>query len=374
MNSGKSVRKSSRMEHNPKLRILISGVGNRTLPKDRLQSNWAGWVEQIQKSNLFEIVGAHDPAEVSRRRLIENGCLKEDRTYSDIRQMLGEVKADAILISSPAEFHAETIAIALKHNLHMLVEKPFVTNIEEGIVLKNDAATRGRTVAVVQNWRTKSVAQAALIAIHARNLLGHIGQVFFRYVRNRENPHMPGYIYREKYPLIYAMGVHHFDFFRYVLQDEIVSVKGYAFKPSWSLYESKTSVSLVFETRKGVTVVYSGTISSLNRNLKQESLIIEGSEGTLANDSDWSEPPLYFLPKNKSEAIDLTVQDTNRTVRAQYDHADKMILENFHDAVLKRVRPLCSAEDALKTIAVLDASVNSCESGKTEYISKYISD
>lgn len=56
-----------------------------------------------------------------------NGCRKagfEPQVYADWRQMLEEVKPDAVVIDGPFELHAEMCAFALEHNIHTFCEKP----------------------------------------------------------------------------------------------------------------------------------------------------------------------------------------------------------------------------------------------------------
>ena len=48
-----------------KIKIVVTGIGNRSLPNQPESSNWDGWVEQIHKSNHFELVAVHDTSEIS---------------------------------------------------------------------------------------------------------------------------------------------------------------------------------------------------------------------------------------------------------------------------------------------------------------------
>ena len=87
------------------------------------------------------------------------------------------------------------------------------------------AEERGLLVGVVQNWRTKSAGKALRQAIEAGRI-GEVSHIAFRYLRDREKPHLPDYLFEEDDPLLYAMAIHHFDLFRYALGQEIVRVVG----------------------------------------------------------------------------------------------------------------------------------------------------
>ena len=133
-------------------------------------------------------------------------------------------------------------------------------------------------------------------------------------IRNRENPSYPGYIFKEKFPALYAMAIHHLDLFRYVLNDEIIKVSGSFFKPKWSLYSSSTGCNLHLVTKKKTFINYTSTFSSLSNITNQESLIINGSKGSLINESNWLEPPLFFQKKNSSKKQNLTSQIKKKSI------------------------------------------------------------
>jgi len=356
-----------------KLKIAVSGIGNRALPKSAEGSSWFGWIELINRSVFFELVAAHDPSEHAINRIVERGYLDSSNTFRDLSLMLSEVDCDALLVSNPADHHADTVAVALENDLHVLVEKPFVTDISEGRRLVDLINRKNRVVAVAQNWRSKDVGRILNESL-SNGLAGRIGHVFFRYVRDRENSKYPAYIFEESYPLLYAMGIHHLDLLRYILKDEFKSVNGHSFKPPWSLYKSETGLNLYLETEGGTSVIYSGTISSKNRRIPQESLIIEGEYGTLLNESQWLEPPLWFYPAGKNEKINLTREAKKTTIFEQYNKSDTSLLENFYNSIMGAEAPLCTALDGLRSVKLLEASRMSCETKKTIYLSDFAVD
>ena len=155
------------------IKMVVSGVGNRALPKDPDRSNWYGWIDLISKSEGFELVAAHDPSDESLKRVIDSGYLGHRDVYTDLTEMLTNSNCDAILISNPAEFHAETLQKAVDRGLHILVEKPFVTDIEQGKRIVNAIETKGLTSCVIQNWRYKDVGRRIFQAIRD----GQVGRV-----------------------------------------------------------------------------------------------------------------------------------------------------------------------------------------------------
>lgn len=54
------------------------------------------------------------------------------KTFTDYRDMIREGGLDFVVISTPADSHAEIIEAAIQSSLHVFTEKPFVMNIVEG--------------------------------------------------------------------------------------------------------------------------------------------------------------------------------------------------------------------------------------------------
>ena len=344
------------------IRIAICGAGNRTLPKKPETSNWFGWMDLIHRHPAFELVGVQDVADEALARAVERGYITQEKTFKSPETMLDAIQTAALLVTTPAEFHSANLLLGVERCLHLMVEKPFVADIAAGEEVVRKIEATGKVSLVVQNWRYKDVGRRIRDFI-ASGALGPVGHIIFRYVRNRENPNYPAYIFEEDFPLLYAMGIHHFDLFRYILGDEVVSITGQSFRPPWSMYRSVTGHNLFMETKNGVAISYTGTISSQNGALPQESLVIEGANGTLVNNTDWMEPPLLFYEKGKKEPVDLTCDVRNRSVRAQYDTADIYLLENFRAAIQEGMPSTCPAADSLKSLKLLEAARQACQTG-----------
>jgi predicted dehydrogenase len=263
-----------------------------------------------------------------------------------------------VLLACPIiEAHGQAVRAGLEAGCHVLVEKPFVTDLEEARELTESAEAKGLTLGVVQNWRTRSNSQALKRALEAERI-GPVSHIFFRYLRDREKPHLPDYLFDEPDPILWAMGIHHLDLFRYLLGQDIVRVEGFAARPEWSRYKVPSINHLWMETDAGVVISYVATFSSRNAHLPQESLQIEGELGTLYNDSDYFEPPVWLSLRDSEEPEDLTadVSDADRDYQAQYDIADLAVLRDFRAAVTTGTPLIASARDNLGTLATLDSA------------------
>jgi predicted dehydrogenase len=308
------------------------------------------WQRHLSELPGFELVGVQDPSPESLAKALDGVA-----TFAELDDMLDATKPDALLVCPIIAAHVSAAEAGLAAGCHVLVEKPLAVTTADGARLVEQAEARNLRLGVVQNWRTKSVGQALHKAI-ADGAIGEVSHVFFRYLRDRELPHLPDYLFEEEHPILYAMAIHHFDLFRYALGQDFVSVHGHATTPAWSRYRHASVIQLWMEMDRGAVVSYTATFSSRNAHLPLESLQIEGELGTLHNESAYAEPPLLLSKRGDDEPIDLTAEVTVRDQKSQYELGDVAILENFRQAVVNGEPLAADARDNLGTLAVIDAA------------------
>jgi len=90
-----------------------------------------------------ELVAVVDASEENRAKVAaETGC----RAAADYREILGAV--DAVSIATPTPLHYPIAKECLEHGVHVLVEKPITTTLDEARDLVATAARRGRVLQV----------------------------------------------------------------------------------------------------------------------------------------------------------------------------------------------------------------------------------
>ncbi|HXD58963.1 MAG TPA: Gfo/Idh/MocA family oxidoreductase, partial [Thermoleophilaceae bacterium] len=309
-------------------------------------------------------VGVQDPSPESLAKAAEGVA-----TYAELGQMLDATRPDVLLVCPVISAHVSAAEAGLAAGCHVLVEKPLAVSTADGARLVEQAEAKHLRLGVVQNWRTKSVGQALHQAIRD-GAIGEVSHVFFRYLRDRELPHLPDYLFEEEDPILYAMSIHHFDLFRYALGQDFVSVQGHATTPSWSRYKHASVLQLWMEMERGAVVGYTATFSSRNAHFPLESLQIEGEKGTLHNESQYSEPPLLLSRRGDDEPLDLTAQVTARDQQSQYELGDLAILQNFRDSVVNGAPLVADARDNLGTLAAIDAARDCLRSGEAVAVAR----
>jgi predicted dehydrogenase len=345
------------------LRIAICGSGNRSR---------SVWQRHVRELDGFELVGVQDTHAESLEKSIEAGTISRDQMFLDIEQMLTAARPDAVIVCPVHAAHAAATEAAIAHGAHALVEKPFVTRTEDAIRIADLADEAGLHVGVVQNWRTKSVGQALKRAIDD-DMIGRVSHIFFRYLRDRELPHLPEYLFDEPDPMLFALTVHHVDLLRWVLGDEIAVVEGRAFHPPWSRYRHPSVMQLWLETEGGIAISYSGTISSRNGHyFGWEHFIVEGELGSIFNESDFSDPPLLLSRRDDKSPVDLTAGVTERAGEEQYALGDRTLLLNFAAAIRGAEPLISSARENIGTVAAIDATRLALHEGRSVRVREVI--
>lgn len=326
------------------LKVAICGSGHRSRTV---------WQRHLREVEGFALVGVQDVHRPSLQRAVDEAGLAPELAFDDLKQMIEATRPDAVVVCPIHAAHAAAVRIALAAGCHVLVEKPFTTDLGDAVQIVRQAEELGLLVGIVQNWRTKSAGVALKRAVRD-GAIGAVSHIFFRYVRDRELPHLPEYLFAEPDPMLYALTVHHVDLFRYVLGDDIARVEGHLHRPSWSRYEHPSVLQAWLETERGVAISYAATLSSRNGGLLAwENLVVEGELGTIVNDTNTFDPPLMLSRRGESP-MDLTADVSVRDPIEQYVLADTTILHNFREAILRGAPLISPAAENLGTVAALE--------------------
>ena len=109
------------------------------------------WSEAVARTPGAELAGVVDPLVGSDRAAdwIAGAKVPAMTTL----EQLGTVALDAAIVTAPSPAHAAVIRAALERGLHVIVEKPFTTDLGEARALVGLAERQKRTLMVSQNYR-----------------------------------------------------------------------------------------------------------------------------------------------------------------------------------------------------------------------------
>jgi len=102
----------------------------------------------IQASPAFELVAISS----SQKDTIQK-TLPGVAVYDSAESMIEHADADLIIITAPNTAHYPLMHLALSHDKHVIIEKPFVTNVEQGEKILALSRSKNKVLAVFHNRR-----------------------------------------------------------------------------------------------------------------------------------------------------------------------------------------------------------------------------
>lgn len=154
--------------------------------------------------------------------------------------------------------------------------------------------------------------------------------------------------------LINDMMVHHFDLMRYVLQADPIAVQAITWNHSWGWHQGDAAHAIVFEFPENLHATHVscgcavGSKTSWNGDWR-----IEGPDGSI----DWDSAGTWHSHLHRTE---------HKIDRQQIEHlpvppSEQAMLDEFFAAIDENCEPECSAEDNLKSLAMVFAAIQSAK-------------
>ena len=206
------------------LRVGVIGVGIMGSNHARVFSDLPG----------VRLVGVVDP-DPKRRERVANaiGC----RTFSNIDGLLAE-GVDAVTIAAPTHMHQDIALTCIGRGLHVLVEKPIASTVEEGRSIIAAARNAGVTLMVGHVERFNPTVEAIKEAIRNEDILS--------IAITRVGPFPPR---MSNVGVVIDLAVHDIDLIRWFTDSDIVEVQP---QLSSAVAEREDIALLQFRTASGV--------------------------------------------------------------------------------------------------------------------------
>src|ERR1700724_3251240 len=139
------------------LRVGVVGAGV-------MGSNHARVLAGLPDIDLVEVV---DPLPAHRARATE---LTNCRTFAELDELIAE-GVDAVTIAAPTHLHHEIALACLAHKIHVMVEKPIASSVEEGRAIVTAAHRAGVTLMVGHVERFNPAVAAIKQALTGEDIL-----------------------------------------------------------------------------------------------------------------------------------------------------------------------------------------------------------
>ncbi|MEX0887503.1 MAG: Gfo/Idh/MocA family oxidoreductase [Phycisphaeraceae bacterium] len=339
----------------PSVRALIVGCGGMART----------WIEIAHGAAEIEIVGLVDIARDQACAAAQRAGLDESLVYDDLETAIGATRPEAVFdVTVPGAHHGVTLT-ALRAGCHVLGEKPMSDRLEHAREMVAAADEAARLYAVTQSRRPVPGALAAAGFVQA----GGVGRVEEVHGDFFLGPHFGGFRDEMAHPLLADMAIHTFDSMRQLTGAEPRRVYCHAFNPERSWYRGDASAAAVFEMvgPRGHPVVFTyrgswcaeGLATSWNADWR-----IVGDQGTVRWDGEQrvraevvADAPGeggFFRP---TKSLDVGCE-----AMAEVGHA--YLIREFARCVRTGERPMCPAEDNIKSLAMVAAAIESARVGQ----------
>jgi predicted dehydrogenase len=222
----------------------------------------AGTIGQLRAQSIktnpdTELVAVADPTVAQAERAVAGSSAK---AVADWRAAIDAPGVEAVMVSSPIQFHEEAVVAAFRAGKHVLCEKPLANTVEACQRMLDASRAAKKTFATGFNHRyypsmkfLKQVVDDGRIGTvdHVRIFGGHDGLHNFRADWQYKAPVSGG-------GAMMDVGIHMTDLARFVLGD-VNEVYGVASNRIWSVPGSEDNALAIFKSPSGIPAVYHAT-------------------------------------------------------------------------------------------------------------------
>jgi UDP-N-acetylglucosamine 3-dehydrogenase len=299
------------------------------------------------------LVGVVDPIQQAAELV---GTRENVPHYADLGMLLDEQKPDLVSIAAPTSMHYEIGTQVIERGLHVLMEKPITSNVEQGEALLDLAKRKGITLAVGHIERFNP----AVTELRRRVSQGMAGRIY-KIVAQRLSPY-PSRI--SDAGVVIDLASHDIDLMRYLMPEPILRIYG----------ETLHSINSDREDSfNGLIRFASGAVGVLDTNwmtpTKVRRLTVTGARGFLECDLLSQELFFYENDNAPSQWDTLSVlrgvsEGNILGIRIKRQEPLEAELTDFVSAVRDKRPPMVTGEEGLETLRLALQFVRSGSSGQ----------
>ena len=317
-------------------------------------------------------------------------------TFEDHRALLQSGLCDAVVIASPNFTHAALMRDALATDLHILIEKPLVTNVTDGVDLVQRAAKRKGIVWVAQEYRYMPPVAEMIRMAHG----GEVGRIHQVAIREHREPFYPKVDDWNRFSAntggtLVEKCCHYFNLMDHVLGEKPLRVFASGGQRVNHLNESYGGPNGprrpdILDSAYVIVEYPSGARASLDlcmfaeNSVDNEQIIIVGDTGKLESllpsltlrhglRADWGRREVWGQPSGTGRGVSVRrVWDTNIKYAGQHFGASFIEHQKFYAAVRGGLAPEITREEGLRAVATGLAAHKSIDEGRVVAMSEVL--
>ncbi|MEV4159369.1 Gfo/Idh/MocA family oxidoreductase [Nonomuraea dietziae] len=323
----------------PKLRVGIVGAG-------------------IMGRGHAEVLSAHPDVEITAvsRRPLEQA--ESATVHADYRDLLASGTVDAVSITTPDHLHADVMVAAARAGVHILVEKPFTTTVEDAD--RAVAAIRRAGVVAMCLFNHRWVPAYA----QAKEQMALVGEPVVGYARKDDTIHVPTEMigWADRTTSAWFLSSHDIDLVTWLYDDHVVEVFATARYGKLRGMGIDTPDAMQIQARfsRGAVATFESAWIYPNTfpTMVDSYVTVVGEDGVIQLDRQKENIQLatsksYTYPRNMLQ----------RVVHGVPAGAYRDAIHHFVDCVRTGTEPLISVESSRHVTAVLAAAHESARTG-----------
>jgi predicted dehydrogenase len=323
------------------------------------------WLEYVRNYADAQTVAVVDPLAQALNNAKEIVKSTDCSFFESIDEALSTCNADAAIIASPSQFHAQHALQALEADLAVLIEKPFATNVDDACQVIRKSDKIGKPVMIGENFRFVP-AERTIRKLMQDQFIGRVHTVTLADRRRQPAITQGPWVANMKYAQLQEIAIHHFDSLRGFFECLPLNISIQVYNPDGSDYRHGACTKALIEMEGGIHISYLGTLTSHRYSYL---LHIEGESGELWTNRKWvmhrKKGKRFFMPLKK---VSVPSGDGKPYPR----EGTTSLLNDLRDAVLKSKRPETNSRDNIWNVAMVQAGIMSAERGETVDLSEVL--
>jgi len=323
------------------------------------------WLPTVMESQRAQHVALVDLSPDHLQRAREVTGLPQSACFSNLKQALMNVEADALLCIVPPAYHESVVKSSLSSGLHVLSEKPIADTMESAHRILQSVNQTDRIFMISQKARFHPWVRRFREIVNSRQL-GQISHVtlYFR---------APYYSWGEfrhqmQNPLYIEMSIHHFDLLRALLGCDPVQVWSTSWNTPYSSFNGDITGLAHFVMDNGWPVTYhADAIASGDMTDWYGEIRAVGETGTLT----MIYPDLYIARKGANHSDRQAPKESVMKVTSPQD-GQLVAFHEFLDAIEENRMPESSGQDNLKSLAMVFGAIDASQDHEVKQIANYL--
>lgn len=294
------------------------------------------------------------------------------KAYSDMDEMFAKKNVEAVIICTPHPNHAEAAVKAARAGIHVLVEKPLASTLEDCDAIINAARENGVTLGMVCQRRFYTPVRRMALAISegkiGKPVLGTVNMFGWRDQEYYSSDPWRGKWREEGGGVLVNQAPHQIDLLQWFM-GPVDELFGYWSNLNHPYIEVEDTAVAVIKFKNGglgnivvsnsINPALYGKVHIYGENGASIGVQTDGGAMFIAGMSKISEPPVNDLWTVRGEEEEL--EKWRKEDSEFFDRIDPMTyfherqIEDFLRAVIKGTKPLIDGEEGRKTVEIFTA-------------------